>query len=137
MQRCGNDNKLTSIPGDLNAVKKIINNLQENVVNQSQTESTVELALVFDLSHRCEKSVWAEYVKKLFSLHGEEYTHFAENGTCSDALPGYTIKITYPAKLKCMLSTLIEEFDKTWHVVNKSWLKFKDTKPKSNIKKRF
>ena len=30
------------------------------------------------------------------------------------------------AKLKCMLSELLEEFDKIWHVLNKSWLKFKN-----------
>ena len=36
-----------------------------------------------------------------------------------------------------MLSELLKEFDKIWHVLNKSWLKFKDTKPKSNITKRF
>ena len=49
-------------------------------------------------------NVRVEYVKKLCSLYGEEYTHLFENDTCSDALPGYTIKITYPAKLKRMLS---------------------------------
>ena len=58
MQRSGNDDKLTTIRSDLNAVKKkIINNLQENVANQSQTESVVEFASAFDLSHRCEKNV--------------------------------------------------------------------------------
>ena len=31
----------------------------------------------------------------------------------------------------------MEEFDKIWHVLNKSWLKFKDTKPKSNTEKSF
>ena len=36
-----------------------------------------------------------------------------------------------------MLSELLKEFDKIWNVLNKSWLKFKDTKPKSNITKRF
>ena len=36
-----------------------------------------------------------------------------------------------------MLSELLEEFDKIWHVLNKSWLKFKDTKQKNNITKRF
>ena len=57
VQRSGNDDKLTTIRSDLNAVKKIINNLQENVANQSQTESVVEFASAFDLSHRCEKNV--------------------------------------------------------------------------------
>ena len=79
MRRSGNDDKLTSIRSDLNAVKeKIISNLHENVANQSQTESIVESDSAFDLSHRCEKSVQVEYVKKLYSLYGEEYTkmHF-------------------------------------------------------------
>ena len=113
VQRSGNDNKSTIICSDLNAVKKkIINNLQENVANQSQTEPILEFATAFNLSHRSDKSVQGEYVKKLYSLYGEEYTHLVENDTCSDARPGYTIKITYPAKLKCMLSELLEEFDK-------------------------
>ena len=90
----------------------IINNLQENVANQSQTESVVEFASAFDLSHRCEKNVQVDQVKKLYSLYGEEYNHLVENDTCSDALPGYTIKITYPAKLKSTLSKLLEEFDR-------------------------
>ena len=38
VQRSDNDNKLTSICSDLNAVKNIIiNNLQKNVANQSRT----------------------------------------------------------------------------------------------------
>ena len=28
--------------------------------------STVKFASAFDLSHKCEKSVWVEYVKKLY-----------------------------------------------------------------------
>ena len=72
----------------------------------------------------------------MYSLYGEEYNHLVENDICSDALPGYTIKITYPAKLKSTLSKLLEEFDRNWHVLNKSLLKFKDTKPESNITKR-
>ena len=134
VQRSANADKLTSIRSNLNTVKKkIINNLHENVANQSQTESIVEFASAFDLKHRCEKNAQVEYEKKLYSLYGKEYTHLVENDTCSDALPGYTIKITYPAKLKGTLSELLEEFDKIWHVLSKSWLKFQDTKPKSNI----
>ena len=79
VRRSGNDDKFTSIRSDLNAVKeKIINILQENVADQSQTESIVEFDSAFDLSHRCENRVLVEYVKKLYSLYGEEYTqmHF-------------------------------------------------------------
>ena len=48
------DDKTTSIYSDLNAVKeKIINNLQENVANQSQTEPIVKFVSAFDLSHKC------------------------------------------------------------------------------------
>ena len=82
-------------------------------------QSIVEFASVFDLSHRCEESAQANYVKKLYSLYGEEYRHLVENDTCSDALLGHTIKITYPAKLQCMLSELLEEFDKIWHELKK------------------
>ena len=50
-----------------------------------------------------------EYVKKLYLSYGKEYTHhLVENEACTDALPRYTIKRTYPAKLKCMLSKLLE-----------------------------
>ena len=122
--RIGNDNKLTSIRSDLNAVKKkIINNLQENVANQSQTKSIVEFASAFDLSHRYEKNARVEYVKKLYSQYSEEYTYLIENNICSDSLPGYTIKITYPAKLKCMLSELLEAISRVNidSSVNLSW----------------
>ena len=46
--------------------------LQKNVVNQSQIESIIDFASAFDLSHRCENSVWVEYGKKLYPLYGEE-----------------------------------------------------------------
>lgn len=86
-------------------------------------QSIVEFALTFDLVIDMRR-VWVEFVKKLYSLYGQEYTHLVENDTCSEALAGYIIKITYPAKRKCMLSELLEEVDKIWHVLSKSWLKF-------------
>ena len=48
----------------------------------------------------------------MYSLYGEEYIHLVGNYSCTDALPGYTIETTYPAKLKCMLNELLEEYDK-------------------------
>lgn len=63
-------------------------------------------------------------------------TQLIEIDACTDALTRYTIKTTYPATLKCMLSDLLEEF-KIWLALNKSWLSFKDTKPKSNITEMF
>ena len=86
-------------------------------------QSIVEFASTFDLATDVRR-VWVEFVKKLYSLYGQEYTHLVENGACSEALPGYIIKITYPAKLKYMLSELLEEVHKIWHVLSKSWLKF-------------
>ena len=77
-------------------------------VKQSIVEfETSTFDLVTDM-----RRVWVEFVKKLYSLYGQEYTHLVKNGTCSEALPGYIIKITYPAKLKCMLSKLLEEVEK-------------------------
>ena len=67
MRRSGNDDKLFSIR---RCCKGEDNNLQ-NVSNQSQTEFIAEFTSTFDLSHRCEKSVQAEYVKKLYLLCGE------------------------------------------------------------------
>ena len=70
----------------MNPVKEKIVNLQENVTNQSQTESIVEFVSAFDLSHKYEKSVGAEYVKKLYSLYGEEYTYLVENSRNHDEI---------------------------------------------------
>ena len=50
VRRSGNAEKLTSICSDLNAVKeKVIVNLQENNVNQSQTDSIVQFASAFEV----------------------------------------------------------------------------------------
>ena len=104
VQRSGNDDKSTSICSDLNAVnEKITNNLNVNVVNQVRQSLLLNLLQHLPL---------VTDVKKLYSLYGQEYTNLVENNTCSGALPGYTIKITYPSKLKCMLSKLLGEFDK-------------------------
>ena len=84
----------------------------------------------------CSKAKRIEYLKKLFSIYGKEYSHEVQD-EAKGSLEEYNVTISYPAKLNCTEGELITEFNSFWPSLTKSWLKFKDSLPKPTVTKRF
>ena len=111
---------------------RIIANLIKNVEDQSQKGRILEFASAFDLSRKCDKATRISYIKELHLIYDSEYLH-----ELKEDFKDFHVSIKYPSKIKCSESELISEFNSSWPVICKTWLKFKDTKPSSSVSKCF
>ena len=89
------------------------------------------------MSRKISKSARLDYLKQLYSLYGNEYTHTLPAEAEENSLTEYTITIKYPPKLKCKENELVSEFNSLWPIVTKKWLTFEDSIPSSNRIRRF
>ena len=111
-RRAGESNKVNDIKNEASALKRqVIENLVANAEDQNQSGTVVEYASAFDLNMKHSKEKHIDYIKQLYLIYAEEYSHTIEDVAAKGDLVDYSITIRYPAKIECTEEELIGEFN--------------------------
>ena len=99
----------------------IIENMIQNITDQSQSETLVEYASAFDMRRRIGLEERIQLLKKLHTIYGTNYVHNVPHNW-----EGKQITIFHRRKLNCTEDEIVKEFSNIWPVFNRIWPQYSE-----------